>query len=198
MTAPHSVVCSGLGFGWPDGTPVLEGLELAFGSGRTGLVGRNGGGKSTLLRLIAGELAPTAGTVSTVGAVAYLPQRLPLDTARTVADLLGIAARRAALAAITAGDTDPGNFAIVGDDWDVEARAVETLDRVGVLPGVADVLNRWVGTLSGGEAVLTGVAGVLLARAGVSLLDEPTNNLDERARHLLYAAVESWPGVLIV
>jgi ATPase subunit of ABC transporter with duplicated ATPase domains len=198
MTAPSSIVCAGLGFAWPDGSPVLDSLDLAFGPGRTGLVGRNGGGKSTLLRLIAGELRPSSGTLSTSGDVAYLPQQLPLDTERTVADLLGIAGRRAALAAIVSGDADPAHFTVLEDDWEVEARAVETLDRLGVLPGVEDVLDRAVGTLSGGEAVLTGVAGLLLRRAAISLLDEPTNNLDIRARELLYRAVDSWPGVLVV
>jgi ATPase subunit of ABC transporter with duplicated ATPase domains len=198
MSAPHSVVCTDLCFRWPDGTPVLDHLDIAFAPGRTGLVGRNGGGKSTLLRLIAGELAPTSGTVWTSGDVAALPQQLPLETSRTVSDLLGISARRAALQAITAGDADPEHFTVLGEDWDVEARAVETLQRLGVLAGDPAVLDRSVGTLSGGEVVLTAVAGVLLRRAAVSLLDEPTNNLDARARELLYAAIDTWPGVLIV
>ena len=198
MTAPYSVVCDDLTFHWPDGTPVLDQLNLAFSSGRTGLVGRNGGGKTTLLRLVAGELQPTSGRVRTSGATDWLPQRLPLETSRTVADLLGITARRSALHAITAGDADPAHFAALNDDWDIEARAVETLERLGVLRGVVDVLDRSVGTLSGGEAVLTAVAGLLVRRAPISLLDEPTNNLDERARGLLYAAIDEWPGVLIV
>ncbi|MDT4913104.1 MAG: hypothetical protein QOC66_2232 [Pseudonocardiales bacterium] len=198
MTAPSSVVCTDLSFAWPDGSPVLDGLDLTFGTGRTGLVGRNGGGKSTLLRLVAGDLAPSGGAVSTSGDVAYLPQQLPLFTGRTVADLLGISTKRAALAAIVSGDGDPVHFAVLDDDWEVEARAVETLERLGVLRGADRVLDRPVGTLSGGEAVLTGVAGLLLRRAAISLMDEPTNNLDRRARKLLYRAVESWPGVLIM
>ena len=199
MTAtPSSVVCAGLSFAWPDGAVVLDSLDLAFGGGRTGLVGRNGGGKSTLLRLIAGELRPTAGSIAVAGDVGYLPQRLPLDTARTVADLLGISDSLAALRAITAGDAAPEHFTVLDDDWDVDARALETLARLGVLPGEPDVLDRPVGTLSGGEAVLAGVAGLLLQRPAVSLLDEPTNNLDRRARERLYAAVDAWSGVLIV
>ncbi len=59
MPAPLSVVCRDLTFAWPDGSPVLDGLDVSFGTGRTGLIGRNGGGKSTLLRLIAGELMPS-------------------------------------------------------------------------------------------------------------------------------------------
>jgi ATPase subunit of ABC transporter with duplicated ATPase domains len=198
MTTPRSVVCAELSFHWPDGTSVLDRLNVAFSSGRTGLVGRNGSGKSTLLRLIAGELRPTGGTVRTCGEVAWLPQQLPLQTSRTVADLLGISERRAALHAITAGDADPAHFTALGEDWDVEARAVETLERLGVFRGAPDVLDRSVATLSGGETVLTAVAGLLVRRAPISLLDEPTNNLDVRARELLYAAITDWPGVLVV
>ncbi len=199
MAAPHqSVVCADLTFSWPDGTAVLDHLDVTFGAGRSGLIGRNGDGKSTLLRLIAGELSPSGGSITTAAEVAYLPQHLPLRTARTVADLLGITPVRDALAAITAGDADPRHFTAVGDDWDVEARAEEALARLRVLPGAAGALDRPVGTLSGGEAMLCGVAGLLLRRAGISLLDEPTNNLDAQARAALYDAVASWPGVLIV
>lgn len=72
----HSITCSSLAFSWPDGTPVFEGLDVAFGSGRTGLVGVNGSGKSTLLKLIAGELAPADGTVRLAGEVGHLPQNV--------------------------------------------------------------------------------------------------------------------------
>ncbi len=100
----------------------------------------------------------------------------------------------AAVRAISAGDVAEAHFKTVGDDWDVEDRARETLARFGLPTG----LDRTVGTLSGGEAVLAGVAGLLLRRAPITLLDEPTNNLDRAARELLYDAVRTWPGVLIV
>lgn len=200
MTAPlSSVVCTDLSFAWPDGSAVLDHLDVAFNPGRTGLIGRNGDGKSTLLRLIAGELTPTDGRISVAGQVAYLPQHLQLDSARTVADLLRISGKRAAIEAIVGGDSDPRHFAIVGDDWDIEATALETLARLAVLPGAdGSVLDRSVGSLSGGEATLGGVAGLLLSRAEICLLDEPTNNLDARARALLYDVIDSWPGTLLV
>ncbi|MFF1685275.1 MULTISPECIES: ABC-F family ATP-binding cassette domain-containing protein [unclassified Streptomyces] len=196
-TAPSaSLTCSALSFQWQDGTPVFDGLSLAVGRGRTGLVGTNGTGKSTLLRLLAGQLAPSQGSVTVGGSLAYLPQNITLDTALRVDQALGIAERRAAVRAIENGDVSEEHFDTVGDDWDVEERALATLGSL----GLADVeLDRTVGQLSGGETILLRLAALLLERPDVLLLDEPTNNLDVFARRRLYEAVDSWrSGILVV
>ncbi|WP_328827278.1 ATP-binding cassette domain-containing protein [Streptomyces sp. NBC_00252] len=190
-----SVTCTSLSFAWPDGTSVFEDLDVAFGPGRTGLVGVNGSGKSTLLKLIAGQLTPADGTLRIAGEVGYLPQNVTLDTALRVDETLGIAARRAALHAIEAGDAAEEHFETLGDDWDVQERALATLGELGL--GHID-LDRTIGEVSGGESVLLRLAALLLGRPDVLLLDEPTNNLDLYARKRLYAAVASWPGVMIV
>ncbi|HEX4399316.1 MAG TPA: ATP-binding cassette domain-containing protein [Trebonia sp.] len=190
-----SVVLSDLSFSFPNGRVVLSGLNATFGPGRTGLIGVNGSGKSTLLRLITGELRPASGSVTVTGEVGYLPQDLTLDTGASVASLLGIAAALDAIAAIEAGDVRPELFDAVGDDWDVADRAVAWLSRLGL--GHVGLGDR-VGRLSGGEAVLTALAALFLRRPPVIVLDEPTNNLDLDARRRLYAAVESWPGVMLI
>ncbi|MEU6420843.1 ABC-F family ATP-binding cassette domain-containing protein [Streptomyces spiralis] len=190
-----SITCTSLSFAWPDGTTVFSGLDIAFGPGRTGLVGVNGSGKSTLLKLIAGELAPSDGTVRVSGEVGCLPQNVTLDTALRVDEALGIAAQRAALHAIEAGDAAEEHFETVGDDWDVEERALATLGELGL--GHIE-LDRTIGEVSGGESVLLRLAALLLRRPDVLLLDEPTNNLDLYARRRLYAAVAAWPGVMVV
>lgn len=194
-TLTPTVLLDRVSFAWPDGTVALNAVSGAFGAGRTGLVGRNGSGKSTLLRLIAGELAPSAGQIATTDDVAYLPQRLTLDVSRPVAELLGVAPALTALRAIEAGDPDPVHFDAVGDDWDVEARAHAALAEAGLAP---EMLDRRVGELSGGEAVLTAIAGIRLRGAGVTLLDEPTNNLDRFARQRLGDLVRGWRGALII
>lgn len=190
-----SLTCTSLAFTWPDGTAVFEGLDVAFGPGRTGLIGINGSGKSTLLKLIAGELTPADGAVRVTGEVGYLPQNVTLDTTLRVDEALGIAARRAALHAIEAGDVAEEHFETVGDDWDVEERALATLGELG-LGHIG--LDRTVGEVSGGESVLLRLAALLLRRPDVLLLDEPTNNLDLYARRRLHSAVAGWPGVMIV
>jgi ATPase subunit of ABC transporter with duplicated ATPase domains len=194
-TSPTYLTCSALGFTWPDGTVVFEDFHLAVGPGRTGLIGLNGSGKSTLLRLLAGELVPSEGSVRTMGEIGYLPQNVVLATGMRVDEVLGIARTRAALHAIEAGDPSEEHFTAVGDDWDVEERAHATLDQLG-LGHIG--LDRTIGEVSGGEAVLLRLAALLLARPDVLLLDEPTNNLDLYARRRLYDAVTRWSGVLVV
>ncbi len=190
-----AVVGANLSFSWPDGTPVFADLTFTVGTGRTGLVAPNGAGKSTLLKLIAGEYAPSGGSVTVDGVLGYLPQTLPLTGEPTVADVLEIAPVVAAIAAIESGDTDEEHFAVVGSDWDIEQRARAELDRL----GLGDVaLDRRLGTLSGGQVVSLGLAAQLLKQPDVLLLDEPTNNLDRAARDKLIAVLDDWKGTLLL
>jgi ATPase subunit of ABC transporter with duplicated ATPase domains len=189
------IVLSELSFSWPDGRRVFDGLNASFSPGRTGLIGVNGAGKSTLLSLIAGRLRPSSGSVTVTGDVGYLPQTLTLDASARVASLLGIAGVLDAINAIEAGDASQAAFDAVGDDWDAREQARGWLSRLGL--GHLD-LDDPVGRLSGGETILTALTGLFLRRPAVLMLDEPTNNLDRDARGGLYAAVESWPGVMLI
>lgn len=190
-----SLVCHHLTFAWPNGTTVFDDLDAGFPDGPTGLVGRNGTGKSTLLRILAGDLVPTAGSVSGPARIAYLPQHLVLQADRTLADVLGVDQALRALERVTAGEGTSEDFEVVGDRWDLPDEVSATVERL----GFADLdLGRRIGSVSGGEAVLLVLAGQLLAEPDVLLLDEPTNNLDRRARGLLTDAVRRWRGPLIL
>ncbi|MGP9538866.1 ABC-F family ATP-binding cassette domain-containing protein [Brachybacterium sp. AOP43-C2-M15] len=182
-------------FLWPDGSIALDGVSGTFGTGRTGLIGRNGSGKSTLLRLAAGELTPTSGHLTTDGDVAHLPQDLTLDDDARVVEVLGVARPVDAVRAIADGDVDPARFDEVGEDWDVEARSHAALDQAGLGP---EMLERRVGELSGGEAMLVALLGIRLRGAAVTLLDEPTNDLDRDSREKVHHLVRSWSGALVV
>ncbi len=201
MTQSHlSLSLSDLTFIWPDGESVFSHTNFVFPSGRVGLVGLNGSGKSTLLRLIAGELSPESGSVTASGEVGYLRQDITLDPSVRVDDILGIHELRNALHRIETGDGSESDFALVDNNWDIEESALSTLHRLGlekVAPDTA-ALSRTVGTLSGGETVLLGLTATLLKNPQVLLLDEPTNNLDRDARSRVHAAVQQFPGTVLI
>jgi ATPase subunit of ABC transporter with duplicated ATPase domains len=192
---PSTILLTDVGLTWPDGSTALTGITAAFGRGRTGLVGANGSGKSTLLRLITGELHPSTGSVVLSNDVGYLPQTLTLGVGATAADLLGVRPKLDALRAIERGEVAERHFDVLGDDWDLPSRAGDALRSAGL---TGNDLTRPVGEMSGGEAILVGIAGLRLGGAPITVLDEPTNNLDRAARARLAAMVRTWPGALVV
>ncbi len=189
-----SMVLNNVSLNWADGSAALGGITASFGQGKTGLVGLNGAGKSTLLRLIAGEMQPTGGSIQTSGEVGYLAQSVTLETGKSVAELLGVDRQLAALKAIEGGDVAQAHFDTLNERWGVETEAQDALREV----GVETELDRTVGTLSGGEAMLVAIAGLRLHGSEIVLLDEPTNNLDVDARERLARLITSWRGTLVV
>ncbi|HEX7627138.1 MAG TPA: ABC-F family ATP-binding cassette domain-containing protein [Gaiellaceae bacterium] len=168
---------------------VLDRVSLVVSPGdRVGIVGPNGIGKSTLLRVLAGLERPDAGRVISNGAVGYLPQEPEARTGETVRDYLarrtGVGAAEREMDALAARLHDePGlataysealdRFLALGGE-DFEARVGAALDTV----GLGRRSDRELASLSGGEAARAALAAILLARFDVFLLDEPTNNLD--------------------
>ena len=199
---------------------VLAHASLEIGHhARIGLVGPNGVGKSTVLRLLAGEEMPDAGVVAldppraTVAHLRQEPGHRPGETLRArLARLTGVAAAEqeleaAAAALADAGDARAGSTRAVSDRYDIalarflalgggdlDARAATTCGRVGL--GVD--LDRPFDNLSGGEAARASLAAVLLAQADLLLLDEPTNDLDEDGLAQLEAFVDGFPGAVVL
>jgi ATPase subunit of ABC transporter with duplicated ATPase domains len=101
---PASIALSRLAWSTPDGKPLFRDLTLTFGVERTGLVGRNGVGKTTLLKLISGELKPLSGRVTVEGRIATLRQSVQVDPGETLADLFGVREDLAVLARAAAGE----------------------------------------------------------------------------------------------
>jgi ATPase subunit of ABC transporter with duplicated ATPase domains len=187
---PASIVLSTLST--PDGHPLLSNIDLRFGAERTGPVGRNGVGKTTLLASIAGEHPPQAGTVSVKGAVGLLRQHVQLQTGVTVADLF--CARQALALLGRAERGDAAAHELVEADWTLEARIVSALGRVGLeLP-----LETELAALSGGQATRARLAALLFAEPDFLLLDEPTNNLDREGREAVIDLLAAWSGGAIV
>ena len=186
---------SHLSFSWPDGHPVIANATGVIAAGLTGLVGANGTGKSTLLRILAGDISPDGGTVSRSGSVAYVPQDVAHRADARADSVMGLTQVRRALRAIEAGSVDPAHYDMLGDHWDVEERAAAALASLG-LP--ADTLDRTVGELSGGEVTRLAIASALYAGPDVLLLDEPTNNLDAAATAQVIDALARRGGATLV
>jgi ATPase subunit of ABC transporter with duplicated ATPase domains len=187
------ITLDGLTQSTPDGRVLFENLTLAFGREKTGLVGRNGVGKTTLLRLILGESAPAAGAVAVSGRIAILRQQLQPPPGARLADLLGVAEPLARLARIEAGEGGEGDLEAA--DWSLPQRVDGALAEMG-LAGV--LLDRPADTLSGGQATRAALAALLIAVPDVILMDEPTNNLDAEGRAAVVALLERWRGGALV
>src|SRR5579872_6946397 len=187
------ITLDGLSLASPDGRALLDNLNLAFGRERTGLVGRNGVGKTSLLRVILGEAAPAAGAASVTGRIAVLRQQLQPPPGAQLADLLGVAEPLARLARIEAGQGTEAD--LESADWGLPQRIDEALAEIG-LAGVT--LDRAAETLSGGQATRAALAALLIAEPDFVLMDEPTNNLDADGRAALAAMLEDWRGGALV
>jgi ATPase subunit of ABC transporter with duplicated ATPase domains len=184
---------SGLGYRTPDGHALFDDLTLAFGRERTGLVGRNGVGKTTLFKLMLGEIAPGAGVVSRTRRIGALRQALQPPPGARAADLLGVADEVDRLARIARGEASGADLDQA--DWTLEARLAEALATVG-LPHLYP--QRSAASLSGGEATRVALAALLVSQPDLILLDEPTNNLDAAARGLVADILAGWRGGAVV
>jgi ATPase subunit of ABC transporter with duplicated ATPase domains len=179
----------------PDGRTLLSDLTEQFDTRHTGLVGRNGVGKSVLARLLAGELGPSSGRCLRTGKVHYLSQQVDQSSAGPVAALAGVQDVFEALGRIDGGSIEPSDFELVGERWDLPARFRHALDGAGLAHLEAATPAR---SLSGGEAMRVALLGVMLSDADFLILDEPTNHLDGASRHALAAQLRTWRRGLIV
>lgn len=182
---------------------VLDGVSLSIGAGdRIGIVAPNGVGKSTLLRVLAGELVPDSGSVlrspetTTVLRLAQEPDIRPGESlAEHLARRTWVADAQAeldaSLAGLTAGEAGADDaYDAALQRWlglggaDLPERAAQVTAELG-LPD--SLLSRDAAALSGGQKARLGLAAVLLAQPDILLLDEPTNDLDDTGLALLEA-----------
>ncbi len=175
---------------------VLDGVSLTVAPGhRYGLIGPNGVGKSTLLRVLAGALRPDRGSVvrqpprATVGLLDQEPERRDRETVGSfLARRTGVAGATAELEAATVALATAAPAPATAERYDTalhrwlalgaadhEVRAEEVLASLGLAPTIVD---QPMTTLSGGQAAKASLASLLLAGHDVVLLDEPTNDLD--------------------
>ncbi|MEA1650663.1 ABC-F family ATP-binding cassette domain-containing protein [Nitrospirillum sp. BR 11164] len=190
---PATITLADLSWATPDGRPLFSHLSLSFGPQRTGLVGRNGVGKSTLLALMAGTVPPQGGAVTVSGTLGVLRQGAHARAHETVADLFGVADGLALLRRAEQGVATMEELAEA--DWTLETRLEGALARLSleVTPGTP------LATLSGGQRTRVALAALVFAEPDFLLLDEPTNNLDAEGRAAVAALLAGWKaGVIVV
>ena len=165
---------------------------------RVGLIGRNGAGKSSLLKILAGMERPDDGTVQVQGntRIAYVAQEPVLDADATV--FVAVSAGLARVVALIDeysqghGDLDAMQSEIEAlDGWNLEQRVSETLHRLHLDPEAT------VRTLSGGTKKRVALAQALVAQPDVLLLDEPTNHLDLDSIEWLEGLLVEFKGSII-
>ena len=181
---------------------ILRGVDLRIDEGEhLGLVGVNGGGKSTLLSVLAGVVSPDHGRVTCQGRTALLAQDPPLP-GPTVGDVV----RRAVAwhgeltsgyaAALEAGELERAERLQASLDhhgWDLSHRIDAVLDRLAAPAPEQEVVH-----LSGGERRRVALASVLLQRPEVLLLDEPTNHLDADTTEWLESWIRGYRGAIVL
>ncbi|GAB5478102.1 MAG: ABC-F family ATP-binding cassette domain-containing protein [Marinobacter nauticus] len=194
MTNPH-LVLKNVSHVLSDGRTLFSGLHEQFDMRSTGLVGRNGVGKTLLARILAGLLQPTTGHCQCSGSVHYLAQQVVHPDGSTVAELAGVKHTLDALARIGSGSTAPEDFDAVGDHWDIHQRLRYELERNNLSHLETDTP---ASILSGGEAMRISLIGAMLSDADFLILDEPSNHLDRPNRKALIKQLQRWPRGLIV
>lgn len=189
---PASIILSNFSLSTPDGRSLFSNIDLTFGAERTGLVGRNGVGKTTLLASMCGTHSPLAGRVVVTGTVGLLRQDVQLLAGVTVADLFGARGQLALLRRAERGEASAADIAEV--DWTLEARLQAALARLGFDLAPETELEQ----LSGGQITQVRLAALTFAAPDFLLLDEPTNNLDRAGRKAVIDLLAAWRGGAIV
>jgi ATPase subunit of ABC transporter with duplicated ATPase domains len=184
-----------LGYRLPDDRLLFTSLTFSFSDIRSGLMGANGVGKSTLLEILVGNLLPSSGSLTRSGRVSYLPQRAAFDPQATVARAIHLDSEISAYERIARGEAALEDFDLVADHWDLPERVEITFEKL----GLAHIsLDRRIESLSGGELMRVRIAGLVLEEPDFLILDEPTNHLDLPARDFIYHLISEWKKGLIV
>lgn len=180
----------------PNRELLFAGIDLVINKhDKIALIGNNGTGKSTILKILAGQLQPSEGIVKTASRPYYVPQLFGQFNHLSVAQALQVADKLTALQDILTGNVTDQNMTLLDDDWTIEERCTEALAHW-KLNGVG--LFQSMATLSGGQKTKVFLAGISIHQPDIVLLDEPSNHLDAVGRQLLYNYISTAKNTLVV
>lgn len=186
----HQVTCQ-----FPTGDTLFGPLNLTLEPSLCALVGRNGSGKTRLLRLLAGLDEPATGHIERFSSHVYVAQQHVISPQTTLAELLGYDAIFSARKRIDSGDYQPDDLDTLDGRWDVAERLSEAFINANLPPFDPD---KPAGELSGGERIRALLCGAFTAEADFMLLDEPTNHLDRQGRAWFYDQLSRFQGGVLV
>ncbi|RYD23197.1 MAG: ABC-F family ATP-binding cassette domain-containing protein [Verrucomicrobiaceae bacterium] len=175
-----------------EGHALFTDLNLSFAAELAGLVGRNGVGKTTLLKLIAGEVTPFSGKVSVSSTLGILRQTIQVGKEETIADLFGVADEYAILRRAESGEASVEELSET--DWTLEGRILSALAKLGLDARPETRLAH----LSGGQRTRAALAALVFGEPDFLLLDEPTNNLDREGREAVISFLSKWRAGCVV
>ncbi len=190
-----SIIISDVSYHYSNQQALFKHVRFSVSSNRkVSIIGNNGIGKSTLLKLLAGELTPSVGAIQYPSQPYYIPQQIGF-TKQNISEALGIDKKINALYAINNGSSDYIYYDLLEDDWDIESRCRSALDYWG-LTNIE--LTSPLDSLSGGEKSKVFLAGLLIHKPDIILLDEPTNHLDQITREKFYNYIANCKATIIV
>ena len=185
-----------LSYTLPNQDLLFENISLTVNQReKVALIGNNGVGKSTLLKLIVGDLQPSHGQRIVETEPFFLPQVFGQFNHLTVAQALGVETKLAAFQAIIAGEAREEQYAALNDDWTIESRCEEALSywQLNELD-----LTQSLASLSGGQKTRVFLAGISIHQPELVLMDEPNNHLDTAGRQLLYNFLQSTSNTVLI
>lgn len=186
-----------LSYRLPDGTKIISNLSFSLDdNSKVGLIGVNGIGKSSILKLIVGNIAPTGGEITKNNLnIAYLPQKFNEFSFNTVADVFGLEKQVVSLAKVDDGTADPEDYAILDSCWDCNEIITKKLEFFNLKLNPLQKFS----SLSGGEKVKVVLSSTINKQTNFLILDEPTNNIDREGKTIFYDFIRNWSfGILLV
>lgn len=190
------IVLRDVSYSHPNRDRLITNINLTINKGgKIGLIGNNGVGKSTLLRLMARQIFPSGGDIEINETPFFIPQHFGQYNGQTLSRALGVDRKLTALQQMISGDVSSDNFEALDDDWSIEERSREALQHWGLQ--VSD-LNQMMDSLSGGQKTRAFLAGIEIHNPELILFDEPTNHLDEPGRLQLYEFIRNTRKTIVI
>ncbi len=195
----HTLHIHNLSYQHPDGYVRFKQLNFSIHEKLTAIIGANGSGKSILVSILANQQHPSSGHVEFSGTRLVVSQQqlsdhYLQDSSNTIAQLLGIDKKLAALARISQGSIAEADFSLVGDDWLCEQNYQQQLLSL----AIETPLTTPISHLSPGQQRCLTLYCALQAQPDLLILDEPTNHLDQAARQWLITQLHAFKGLIVL